>query len=737
MTAAASFTPEHPIEIALARAQSQGLRANLARWVRFAGHRPGDVLELQVLDAAEGRYKGPKFAHAETFAEAFELAERAERFDCSGVYVIANRLDPAVAARAGTGQWITALKGSSTSDRDVTARLDLFIDIDVKRPTGTSATAAQVQAAAAVASSIYDKLAPLVGRDALAYEHTGNGRALHVALDALSEAEAGPLVRGGLVALKFLYETPEIEIDTSVSEAKRLKSCSGTMKRKGARDRADRPHRRTAIVVPRSVRRLSTDELRALVLALRDDLDDAGRAAVDKAMGVKAPPRSSSSSSSSSGSRSTSGDSPFDRAKQVPIADVLEMLGLYEDGRPVCPGCGISDGSSVAIVGNGVKCSRARCASKGYAKGFRTTIDVVVEARGVTNVEAVRLLSERFGFAGIGESKAPTSPPAERFRIWTPAEIFAPLPAPEYAIGGLLLRSNLALVCAYGSSLKTWAIVDLLLAQASGEEWLGMFGCKPMAVLAVDWESGEYELRRRVQAVARARGMTMPVEGVHFVTMPALFFTDKDFETVIRELAASYKFIVFDSLSAGSVDVDENDPRFAQGLQILKRVGGDTGATFVVIHHSRKSKGDGDGDDREKVRGSGAIFAACDVVLQLFRRDDGSFLVRQTKARGGKAVDPFVLRVEDVDKDSTRVYATPAEEESPREAANAITALAVAKRRVLTVLASERDLGSKNAIYRRTKGTKTAVNDAIDELAENGVIVIHEGAYRLASEVSA
>lgn len=333
------------------------------------------------------------------------------------------------------------------------------------------------------------------------------------------------------------------------------------------------------------------------------------------------------------------------------------------------------------------------------------------------------------------EAPASSGKASRSFKVWTPEEIWAPLPDPEYAIGGVLLKGNLALICAYGSSLKSWLEIDLLVATGLGAMWLEMFPCEPGPVLLVDWESGDWESRRRFQAVAKARGVVGPVAGVHMISLPAFFFTSVDFEAVIRDLAKVYRLICFDTLSAGSPDVEENDTRFAGGLNILKRIGPEMGCTFVVLHHARKGKSDGPGDDREAVRGSGAIFAAADVVLQLFKKDDGGFLVKQTKARGGKAIEAFVVRVDDVQAGGVRVYGLPAEAETEREDLGVAGALALARRRVLTLLAAEKDLKSKNAVFRRVKGAKKAVFNALDDLLESGLVVVHDGAFRLSSEV--
>lgn len=333
--------------------------------------------------------------------------------------------------------------------------------------------------------------------------------------------------------------------------------------------------------------------------------------------------------------------------------------------------------------------------------------------------------------------------PRPRYRVLGPDEIFAPLPEAQYTVGGLLRRANLALVVAFGSSLKTWAAVDLLIAVATGGKFLERFDCPaPCPALAVDWESGEEELRRRIQGDARARGLSFPVAGVHIVTMPDVFFTSPDFEAWLDEIAARFKFIVFDSLAAGSLDIDENDARFAKGLQICRRVGERQQATIVVLHHSRKDGGE-DSDERQSVRGTGAIFAAADVVLSLRRPkggDEDAFVVRQTKARGGKRIEPFILRVDDVGPDAVRVYATDLAEVETVAAINENTSnMSKAKAGILSLLSADKTLRSANDVERRLRGTgcgcRASILAALRELQEHDLVTTHDHCLRLTKEV--
>lgn len=401
----------HPMEVALERAQAEQPEASVARWLRFAHVRSSDVVELQALNVTFGNAARTYVAHASSSSEVLRLLDESKRFDCPGVYWIANRVDPAVATRLGIDKWNPAPKGASTTDRDITHRTVLFVDIDAERPTGTSSTAAELGAAVAVAAEVHDWLAGVLGREVvLGYGASGNGRGVYVALADLLETDAGVRVKAILTGLDHRFSTPGAKVDTSVSDAKRLVPAFGTMKKKGAPGLAERPHRRTAFVCAGAVGRVEVPDLDRVIEALRGEVDDAGRVAIERALGIKATPAKAAVAASSP----PSGDSPFARANAVDVEDVLSWLGSVEGGRVRCPGCGESD-RGVVVINNGLKCSHARCAGKGVRDGFRTPVDVVCEIQHVEPREAVAALAERFGFEGFrtrAGAPPPVAPPA-------------------------------------------------------------------------------------------------------------------------------------------------------------------------------------------------------------------------------------------------------------------------------------------------------------------------------------
>ncbi len=376
----------HRLEEALASAAEEGVMPNFSRWLGFLGVRPGEWIELQVLGEKTRYRERSLFAHVDSSEVAHALLDLAEHFSASGIFCIANVINPAVTTRREPRRWHEALKGTSTTDRDIIARRVLFIDVDALRPSGTSASDDEQAAAAGVALRVHQRLATLLGSEAaLAYAHSGNGRQVFVALDAIAEsAEVGSTIKRILAALGKLEGSERAAIDATVCDAKRLCPAFGTMKRKGAENVIERPHRRTALVCADDVARVDFPTLERICEALEEE---AGTAAAP----VPA--------------RRAAGDSPFARANACAISDVAEWLGAVDDGAVRCPGCGNTSG--VAIVGNGLKCQHNTCANKGAPStpGFRTPVDLVAEMRSVTAREAVNLIAERFGFEGLASRK--------------------------------------------------------------------------------------------------------------------------------------------------------------------------------------------------------------------------------------------------------------------------------------------------------------------------------------------
>jgi hypothetical protein len=107
--------------------------------------------------------------------------------------------------------------------------------------------------------------------------------------------------------------------------------------------------------------------------------------------------------------------------------------------------------------------------------------------------------------------------------------------------------------------------------------------------------------------------------------------------------------MLVDSLRAASPGVDENSSDMRAGLDMLGAISEETGCRAEVIHHARKPR-EGDGDSRYSVRGSSAIFDACDAVHVFSAERDEPVLVETVKARShGELPESMCLEIEDVE----------------------------------------------------------------------------------------
>jgi AAA domain len=118
------------------------------------------------------------------------------------------------------------------------------------------------------------------------------------------------------------------------------------------------------------------------------------------------------------------------------------------------------------------------------------------------------------------------------------------------------------------------------------------------------------------------------------------------------ELMTGRDVILVDSLRAATGGLDENNSEIREPLDMLGGISDATGCRSVVIHHARKPSDDQPAG-RYSIRGSGALYDACDCVY-VFAADKGEPVsVEHEKAREeGETVDGFALTVADVADES-------------------------------------------------------------------------------------
>ena len=242
------------------------------RFVR-ALWRADEVREVRVLKCDRfGRTASGYFDTPEKLVEA-----AAEWEGKANVYITINATDPALLARADNR--MVAPAQFTTADAEIAQRTWLFLDIDSVRPSGISATEAELAEAKKVLNAVSGYLGD-IGWPPPITCLSGNGYYALFPIELPNTAETRTTVQEVLETLAARFNTAAATIDTTVANASRIACLIGTTKRKGD-PTAVRPHRRSRLLnLPDELAPVSLGLLESLV-GERVDLRRAAVAAPD------------------------------------------------------------------------------------------------------------------------------------------------------------------------------------------------------------------------------------------------------------------------------------------------------------------------------------------------------------------------------------------------------------------------------------------------------------------------
>ena len=233
---------------------------------------------------------------------------------------------------------------------------------------------------------------------------------------------------------------------------------------------------------------------------------------------------------------------------------------------------------------------------------------------------------------------------------WRPkplSESRQPKPPREYIVDGILIAPSLSIWYGPPGSLKTMILIDLAMSVCNGLPWLGhrpggetrqSIQTKESSVLWLDQDSGEDEIERRFQAVAKAKNVDD--RNFHSLSfpMPAFQADDPGSVNLLIKTAQSLnaKLIIIDCLNAISGEADENSPQMANVMAGLRLVTERTGGAVAVVHHPSKDNG-------KNIRGHSSINSAIDLAMVVNRDgvDAVDISLESTKTRKTAPVKPF------------------------------------------------------------------------------------------------
>ena len=216
--------------------------------------------------------------------------------------------------------------------------------------------------------------------------------------------------------------------------------------------------------------------------------------------------------------------------------------------------------------------------------------------------------------------------------VRTAEDFFSHRPPPiRWLVEGVMEAQNLVMLAGAPKTAKSWFAIELGLSVARGGERFGdplMTGTGQKGnVLFFFLEDGPHNIYARVTSLAKAKGIRSPDElGMFFRFGGGLNMMKKEeahqLANAIKAGIPDLDLIVFDpfrNLHHG----DENDSaEIIQVMENLRHIRDTTGASVLVVHHTRKPSGADKNNPGMAIRGSGAIFGSVDGLIAMTAIED-------------------------------------------------------------------------------------------------------------------
>lgn len=199
------------------------------------------------------------------------------------------------------------------------------------------------------------------------------------------------------------------------------------------------------------------------------------------------------------------------------------------------------------------------------------------------------------------------------------------LPEPRWAIPDLL-PEGLAIFAGPPRIGKTWCVMDISLAVASGTKALGAFPCEQGAVLHLSLEDGPRRFRQRL--IQMLSGRTPPMDAQFTGDCPRLNAArDKEPDTVdyigkwLEAHHRTAKLIVVDNLVRIRPRKGSNQSLYDkeyQEIEPLQSLASQYGVALVIVHHLNKGE---HRDEFNRITGSTGLTGVADTIWILEKPD--------------------------------------------------------------------------------------------------------------------
>lgn len=234
-----------------------------------------------------------------------------------------------------------------------------------------------------------------------------------------------------------------------------------------------------------------------------------------------------------------------------------------------------------------------------------------------------------------------------------------------FIVPGIVGLNTINVWAGLQESRKSWLLLDLAVAVASGTSWLNLYPCLKGKVIIIDQERPGDEMKRRLEALAAGRGLKIDdLEGslIPKADLDPQFKLNVDesfvaFEKMIDEVRPM--IVLIDSLSmiqSGDVNCK---PDMQKVFVRLKELRLKYETSFVILHHENKGTYFMMREElpvtAENIEGSGTINQVPEGLMVARNFDGESTTIHHVKNSYGTKLAPFMVKIRDITPDRKQI----------------------------------------------------------------------------------
>jgi hypothetical protein len=320
----------------------------------------------------------------------------------------------------------------------------------------------------------------------------------------------------------------------------------------------------------------------------------------------------------------------------------------------------------------------------------------------------------------------PTQPNTQEFSYIEFAPTFLAIEDPpvQYLVSELLPEGIIALMHGEPRARKSWGVLEIAIALATGTCAFGMtrFSVpKPVPVLYSSQEDTAPMVRIRAKAILKGRGITHFPETLAFSVHKGINLESDEWQqALLRDVVRyGFSFVAFDPIRRYSPNVDKGPSEVRTITAFLRRICVETGASVCPAHHDVKPPSNDTGSSRRRGHkaSGGDWFAAAECPIAFERVSEDSSLVVPEDYKFSVDPQPFTFTLKTDDPKSPS-WARLLGESSSADDAKYLEI----QSKIIEYLSNHSCGASGSEIAKSSRARREDIYDALERLFAAGVV---------------